>query len=448
MSLTTLVPTPPGTPQGLESHPVAWGGSTRLGLLVLLVAFGGFLAWSLSAHLASAVIASASVVIETDRKAVQHLEGGIVREVLVGEGDLVAQGQPLVRLDPLQDQAESQALSLRIAAARAQIARTTAEQEGLSSVAFPSDLQADAERDPAVAGVLRSEQKHFQARRAKLVGERDILANRRAHAEERLAAMADELASTNRQIELVTEELAGATTLHKKGYAPKTRLLALERERERLRGIGSGTRAQMAQQQQQVTESELEVLQLETSMAEEASKQFRAAQSELGDLTGRATTAGDRLDRLALRAPAAGYVVKMMGHGPGSVVRPGETLMEIVPRDEALVIEAMVAPADVDNVAVGRRSEIRFSGLTDRNQAPVFGSVAVVSADRLLDEATNTAYYSVRVAVDESELGKLPTGAFRPGAPAEVLILGSDRTLLDYLTDPLFSSLRLAFREE
>lgn len=439
---------PSGVPQGLESYPASWGRAASAGLVVLLVAFGGFLGWSVSAELASAVVASGSVVVETDRKAVQHLEGGIVRELLVQEGDFVEQGQALVRLDPIQGRAEKQALALSVAAVRARIARAGAEQDGLAAPRFPADLVAAASGDPRIADVLASERQFFEMRHRNLAGERGILANRRKHAEERLAAMRQEIESTERQIALVGEELAGTLELQKKGYAPKTRVLALQREQERLRGIASRAQAEVAQQQQVLSEAELQMVQLRTSFSEQVAEELNKAQSELADLTGRNTAAADRVERLELRAPVSGHVVELSGHGPASVVKPGETLMQIVPRDEPLIVEAMVMPTDIDDVRVGQTSEIRFSGLHDRNRPPVFGEVEVVSADRLFDENSKTPYYSVRVAVPAEERDKLPRGAFKPGVPAEVLILGAERSLLSYLTDPLFSSLRTAFREQ
>lgn len=438
---------PAGVPPGLESYSASWRAPAWIGLAVVLLALGGFLGWSVSAELASAVVAGGSVVVETDSKAVQHLEGGIVRELLVQEGDFVEAGQTLVRLDPIQGRAEKQALALNVAAVRARIARATAEQDGLAAPGFPSDLVAAAARDPGIADVLASERQLFEARRQNLVGERDILANRRAHAEERLAAMRDEIDATERQIALVGEELAGTRELQKKGYAPKTRVLALQREQERLRGIASRARGEMAQQQELLSEAELQMLQLETTLSEQVAEELSKAQSELADLTGRKTAATDRVERLELRAPVSGHVVELSGHGPASVVKPGETLMQIVPRDEPLIVEAMVMPTDIDDVEIGQKSEIRFSGLHGRNRPPVFGEVEVVSADRLFDEASKTAYYSVRVAVPAEERDKLPSGAFKPGVPAEVLILGAERSLLSYLTDPLFASLRTAFRE-
>lgn len=431
----------------VDSYPDSWRGQALLGTAVLVVALGGFLAWSLLADLASAVIANGSVVVETSRKTVQHLEGGIVRELLVKEGDLVAEGQLLARLDPIQSRAEERSLTLAMAALRARIARTSAEQEGLPAPAFPVQLAAAAKGDPEVAGILRSERQLFEARRDQLIAERGILANRREHAVEKLAAMQQEVESLGRQAALVTEELSGALELQKKGHATKTRVLALQREHERLLGNASRIRAEIAEQEQVVTESELQILQLDTTFGQQAAEERRNAQGELAELTGRETAAGDRVERLALRAPVAGQVVHLTSRGPASVVKPGETLMEIVPGDGELIVEARVLPGDIDAVAVGQRSEIRFTGLTDRNRDPVFGRVEVVSADRLVDEATQTAYYSVRVAVGAAERDELPAGAFKPGVPAEVLILGQERTLLSYLADPLFGSLRTAFRE-
>jgi HlyD family secretion protein/epimerase transport system membrane fusion protein len=434
--------------EGLEIYPTSWRGPARVGLAIVLLVLGGFLTWSLTAQLASAVVASGSVVVETSRKSVQHLEGGIVRELLVREGDFVRQDEPLVRLDPIQGRAEKQALALGLAAVRARIARTAAEQQGAPAPVFPADLTAAAQQDLAVAEVLRSERELFEARRANLTGERDILSNRIEHAREKLEAMRQEIESTDRQIALVTEELAGTLTLQKKGYAPKTQVLALERERERLRGNASRMRAEIAQHQQAISEAELQILQLNATLSQEAAEELRNAQSELAELVGRETAAEDRVERLELRAPVSGYVVDLTSHGPASVVKPGETLMEIVPEDEGLIVEARVATTDIDSVTIGQRSEIRFTGLHDRNRPPVFGRVAVVSADRLVDEATQTPFYSVRVAVDESEQGKLPPGVFKAGVPAEVMILGAERTLLSYLLDPLLGSLRKAFREE
>lgn len=451
MTMLKLSPVPaqgPTSPQALEHYPASWNGPARIGMVILIIAFGGFLGWSISAMLASAVVASGSVVVENNRKAVQHLEGGIVRELLVQEGDYVEKGQALIRLDPIQTRAEREVLAVRIAATRAQIARLEAEQRGRDGVDFPDDLKASAARSPAIAEILESEREFFAARRANLMGERSILSNRRTHARDMLEAVRGEIESTERQIALLTEELAGAEALLKKGYAPKTRVLALKRERERLRGLNSQTQAEIAQQQQTISETELQILQLEKTFFEKAAEELREAQGRLGDLLEQATAASDKVERLELQAPVSGYVVNLKTHNQSAVVKPGETLMEIVPKNERLIVEAMVPPTDIDSVSVGQLSEVRFTALPSRDQEPVFGKVDVISADRLVDEATNTPYYAVRVVVEEQEWRKLPKGSFKPGLPTEVLILGSDRTLLSYLTDPLFKSLRRSFREE
>lgn len=411
-----------------------------LGSLIIAVFFGGFLSWATLAPLDSAAIAQGTVAVEGNRKTIQHLEGGIVAEILARDGDTVAPGDVLVRLDATKSRATLDLLRGRASVARALEARLLAERDGLGAISFPTSL-SEAEADSQAAEIRRGQEAIFAARRDALQGQTAILAQRVSQYEEEIRGIEGQIRSETRQIKLIDEELAGMRDLFAKGLAQKSKLLSLERRAAEIEGSRSLHVAQIARARQSIGETRLRITELRTSRANEVVEELRGVRSDLYDLEERLRAAEDVLRRTEVTAPIAGKVVASKVHTPGGVVAPAAAMMDIVPSDERLIVEARIDPQDIDVVHDGLEAQVRLTAFNQRNTLPVNGRVVSVSADHLVDEANGQTYYLARIQLPET------TAELQPGMPAEVMIVTGERTLLGYLLEPLFKSFGRAFRE-
>jgi len=418
-----------------------------LGLAIIAVFFGGLGAWAALAPLDSASIASGRVVVEGNRKTIQHLEGGIIERIAVRDGVRVAPGDLLVQLEKTQPQARLAILLGRKAAAQALEARLIAERDGASSVAYPASL-AGHSNNPDYAGFIEAQDNIFRSRRQALDGEISILTQRIAQFREEITGLHGQVRSEERQLALIRDELAGLRELFEKGFAPRTRILALEREAARIDGDRNQNIANIARAHQSIGEAELRINELKTSLAKEAIGLLRDVQAELFDLEEQALAAADVLRRTEVRAPIAGTVVGLQFHTAGGVVRPGEPLMDIVPSGEKLVIEAQVRPGDIDVIEAGQKAQVRFTAFNRRSTVPFDGEVETISADSLVDKATNARYYVARVRLADGFETQLEGKPLTPGMQAEVLIVTGAQTAMDYMLRPIERSLVRAFREE
>ena len=434
-----------------DTKPVATrcGGSILAGWLIILVAFGGFAAWSVYAPLATAVLAQGTVVVKGSRKTVQHLEGGIVRQILVADGDHVKAGQVLLRLDDSQVRADLALLQGRYDDARAEQARLVAERDGASAITFPPDLVARAAHDGEAAAALTGQRGIFTSRRNTLLGQTSILENRIAQSKAEIAGLTLQQNSKERQEALINQELGGLRTLHAKGYASGSQVLSFERQAASLDGERGQVMATIATVREGIGEANLQILQLQKSFLESAEKDLRDTETNAYDMEERVRATTDQLARLTVRAPATGVVVGMRVHTVGGVIAPGGEILDIVPSDDQLIVEAQIHPDDIDNIHPGLPATIRFSAF-NRNTTPVIaGKVIFVSADRMVEQRTGASFYTVRVQVTpegRSKLGNLDLKLL-PGMPAEVIIKKGQHTLLDYLTSPLSDTLAKAFSE-
>lgn len=420
-------------------------GPVRFGLLLLLVSFGSLFIWSSLAPLAKGVVAPGSVVVDSNRKAIQHLEGGIVSEILVRDGDVVAAGQVLLRLDEVTSQAQRDVLYGQYLTALAQEARLTAERDQLAAISFPTELTT---RDPAgrKASIRSSEERVFAARRDALAGQLSIYEQRIRQLEEQIQGLRAQAKANDEQVRLIVDEIQGLSQLYEKGYASKTRLLELERRRADLTGQRGSLDSEMAKAAVAIGEARLQIIQLRKSFEEEVVAQLQEVQAQSFDLQDRLTSATDVLTRREVRAPSDGIIVSSRVHTVGGVVPAGQTVMEIVPLNDKLIVEAMVAPLDIDVMAVGLEAEVKFSGLSSRKVPILIGQVMHVSADVTTDERGNR-YYIAKVEVPPEQLNTVKDIKLIPGMPAEVLIKAGEETLLEYLTKPLTDSFFRAFRE-
>ncbi|WP_313388960.1 HlyD family type I secretion periplasmic adaptor subunit, partial [Rhodospirillum rubrum] len=420
----------------------------RAGWLIILVAFGGLGLWAATAPLSSAVGAPGTIVVESNRKTVQHLEGGIIKEILVKEGDRVHQGDPLIRLETTQALASAAVVSNQFETYQALEARLVAERDEQKTITFPPDLIAVAKLKPETAEILQAQQQQFDERHKSIEGQVAILQKRIAQSRQEIEGLKVQRQSKKRQLEIFQDEIVGLRELLAKGYTPRTRILAMEREMTRLEGeVGTDT-SSMARAEQAVGEAELQIIQTRQQFREDVVGQLREVQTKLSELRERGTVATDVLSRTVLLASQAGVIQNLAVHTLGGIIKPGETLMEIVPEDDRLVIEAQISPRDIDNVVPGMDTEVRFSAFNSRTIPIIDGVLSQVSADRFVNERDSSSYYKARIEVSDEELAKLGGLALRAGMPVDVMIKTGERTVLHYFLKPLEDALFHGLIEE
>ncbi len=417
-----------------------------VGLALVLAGFGGFLAWAGFAPLTSAAIAPGMVVADSRNKAIEHLEGGIIREVLVREGDEVAAGTVLARLDSAMAEASLGRLEAARRESLAQAARLAAERDGASEIVFPAELTGP-DADEATAEAVRSQQALFQTRRTSYESERRIVEQRIAQYQQEIRGIEAQVASEERQLALTEEEVNAVRSMVAKNLEGKPRLLALERTAAALTGARGEHVADIARVRQNIAEMQERLVNLQARRLDEAAGELRDVQVKLVDLQQQISAASDASRRLEVRAPVAGRIVSVFHESPGGVVRPGETLMELLPGQDLLVVEAHVRPEDIDSVARDQKVRVRLTAYSQRRTPALPGHVQDVSADRILDPKGEKSYYLARVMVDTRELAAQGEQRLYPGMPATVFIETHQETLLDYLLSPLFGALERGMRE-
>lgn len=417
-----------------------------IGLAVLIIFFGLFGTWAATAPLDSAAIAPGIVGVESSRKTIQHLEGGIVKSILVHDGDVVAAGQVLITLDDTRARATLELLRDRSDTSLALAARLTAERDGAVGITFPPVLTRRY-ADPDIATIMSSQENIFALRRRSNLGQVAILGQRIAQMAEETKGLNGEIAAEERQLDLIAEEVAVVETLVADGLARRPRLLALQRQAAEIEGRRSQNQAEIARISQAVSEAQLRISEVETRFLNEVVQELREVQTTLFDLSERLHAAADVLDRTKVRAPIAGTVLAQRVLTRGGVIQPGETLLDMVPSEEKLIIEARVDPVDIDIVRPGLPALIRLTALSVRNTSPIEGEVVSISADRLTDERTNQDYFLARVELRGDPALALQGGSLSSGMQAEVMIVTGTRTPLQYLLQPAKQSLNRAFRE-
>jgi len=423
------------------------GAPLAAGAFLLIAFFAGFGGWAALAPLSSATVAEGVIRVETHRKTVQHLEGGIVREILVNEGDKVTAGQVLMRLDKTQSGTTVSVLQDQQDALLALQARLEAERDGLDAIQFPPELLA-RQSDPKVATVVGGQQKIFDTRRQSLRAQLGILSQRVEQLGSEIAGHKAQLVSANEQIQLTQEEIATVTDLLNRGLERKPRLLALQRQQSYLEGSRGEQLGAIAKAQQEIGEAKLQSADLLDKRSSEIALELRDTQSRLLENRQKLGAAVDVDNRMEVVAPVSGQVVDLKVHTLGGVVRPGDALLDIVPQSDELVVEARVRPVDIDAVHAGQSAQVALTAYKQRTTPRLDGRLATVSADALIDESRHISYYSAEIHIDSSELAKLNGVQLYPGMPAEVMIVTGERTLLQYFIQPVIDSFHRAFREE
>jgi HlyD family type I secretion membrane fusion protein len=438
---------PPPIPEPETARRIGLAPVVTAGLGVVALFIGGFGAWASLAPLDSAAIAPGRVVIESNRKTVKHLEGGIVGQILVQEGQEVGAGQVLIRLDETRAQAALEQLRAAYWAAHARAARLAAERDEAGSISFPEWLLAEND-DPRVETMLASQLNIFESNYRSSSGKVAILEQQIGQSEAEIAGLKGEIASEAQQLNLLQEEITAKETLLAKGLIEKPQVLALKRRQAELNGSRSRHMASIARVRKQIGETRIRMAELQTAQINQAVGELQKVESKIFELEERLRTAVDVLQRIELSAPISGRVVDLKVHTPGGVIGAGEPLMDIVPSEERMLIDAQIDPADVDVVAPGLAAHVRLTALNQRHLTPFIGRLISVSADSLIEERTGQAYYLGRIELlpdQEQDLGQVE---LYPGMQAEVMILTGSNTVLDYLAEPITRTLRRAFRED
>ncbi len=422
------------------------------GCTAAVLALGGVGGWAATTHIAGAVIANGTVVVETSVKKVQHLNGGIVGEILVKEGSEVETGQVLMRLDDTLTRATLGVVESQLDLYIAREARLLAERDGLRSVTFPEATRTGPTREVAESAIT-GEERLFQARREGREGQRAQLRERVAQLGEEIHGLASQQQSKDSEIKYISEEISGVLELYKKNLVTVARYVQLQRDQARLQGERGQLIAEIARSRGKIAETELQILQLDQDFRTDVLKDLSETQAKIAELQERANAAADELKRTDIRAPRAGIVYQLQVHTIGGVIGKGETVMQIAPRADTLIVEAKVAPQDIDQVAVGASVRVRIGAGNRRTTPDLEGKVTVVSPDLAHDTEDDPKgmqsqqYYLARVALSEADRKSIDALQLVPGMPAEVYIRTQDRTPLDYLLKPMHEQIARAFRE-
>jgi len=418
----------------------------RLALFIILFGVGGVFGWGAFAMIDSAVVAPGTLMVEGNRRNVQHLEGGIVGEVLVRDGALVVAGQALIRLDDTRVRAGLNVVLDETDRARARIAVLSAERENAPAPLFPAELMA-RRTDPKVAEILSVQGEEFIARRNSLQGQIEILTQRALQLQKQIDGLNVRIESNDRQLALVRQEIVGVESLVRIGLERLPRLLSLQREEARLIGERGEAIENVARTQQAVGEAEMQRAQLLRARQEEIAKELRELQGRLLELREREISANDQLMRLTIDAPEGGMVMDLRYTTRGGVIAAGSQIASIVPQEERLVLEVQITPTDVDTVRVGMPASIRLSHAAARTTPILEGSVERISPDRMTDQRTGMPYFVARIAFAPEELTRYEHLRLQPGMHAEVLIRRGERSFASYLARPLADRFAKSIRE-
>ena len=424
--------------RSIRSHLIAGTAA-----VVLLVA--GMGGWAYTTEIAGAVIAPGVLVVDSNVKKVQHPTGGVVRELLVDNGDHVTAGQVIVRLDDTQARASLAILTKRLDELMARQAREEAERDGANEITFPVEL-INRRSDPDVAKLIAGQERLFEIRRKAREGQRAQLTERIEQLKQEIAGLLAQETAKVSESDWIRKELEGVMTLWQKNLVQFTRVVSLQRDVARADGERAELISSVAQAKNKIAEIELQILQIDQDLRAEVGKDLASIRAEIAETSEQKITAEDVLSRIEIRAPQDGTVHEMSVHTVGGVVAAGEAIMMIVPAKDTLDVEAKIAPQMINQVHIGQTAVLRFSSFDQRTTPEIDGVVTRVSPDLIKDPKTNEQYYSVRIGISSDTIKKLKLELV-PGMPVESFIKTDDRTVLSYLMKPLHDQIMRAFRE-
>ncbi|MDP1966042.1 MAG: HlyD family type I secretion periplasmic adaptor subunit [Reyranella sp.] len=429
----------PAPTQHSTRPPLLLGG---IAVLLLVFGVGG---WAATTQLSGAVIASGKLVVDTNVKKIQHPTGGIVGELLVKEGDKVKQGDVVLRLDGTQTRSSLGILNKALDELLARQARNEAELNGAPSVVFPAEL-SDRGSQPEVARLMSGERKLFEMRRTARDGQKAQLREQIQQLQLQIQGNQAQEAAKGKEIQLLAQELEGVRVLWKQNLVPISRVTALERDSARLDGERAALVANIAQNRGRIAELELKIHQIDQDLSTEVGKEMAENRAKTSEMTERRVAANDQLRRIDLISPQDGRVFQRSVHTVGGVIQAGEQVMLIVPESDSLMVEAKVAPHDIDQIHVGQHAVLRFAAFNQRTTPELAGEVVHIGADVAQDDRASEPYYSVRIRVLDGELARLEGLQLIAGMPVEAFIETTPRTVASFLVKPLTDQLARAFR--
>jgi HlyD family secretion protein len=428
-----------------EEAPPSLRRLVAAGLLTIVISFGGFFGWAFAASLDSAAIAPGTVIVDSRRKTISHLEGGILQEILVSEGDRVKAGDVLFRLDDAFPRSTLEQLRSQKVGALAKLTRLRAEIDGADTVIWPPEIDRSV---TWIASVISAEEHLFVSRRQEHEAKLEILEKRIVQYNELARSLEQQQGANGRQLALVSEQLHAVRDLYEKGYERKTRVVELEVQAADLEGRASELDSKRAEAAQLAAAARLEIATTETERQSQIAAEMQEAQLILADVADRLISAENVLNRVEIRAPEDGLITDLRFHTIGSTVGAGEPIVDLVPFDDRMIVEAHVAPRNIDSIYVGLPVRVRLTAYNQRTLPPLDGELRYVSADQQTDERTGDPYFVARVSIDPESVAANPEVQLHPGMPAEVIIVTGERKVIDYLAAPLLDSMRRAFKEE
>ena len=422
------------------------GGPAYIGVLIIVVFFGIFGGWAAFAPLNGAVLADAIVKVEGNRKSVQHFDGGTVKDIRVKDGDIVKSGEILVVLDDTGIRSEFNLYAQQYALLRATDARIRAELDGKKAVAFPKDILK--EHEAYLRDAMANQVAELESQRASMAGATQILQRRIGELEEQIQGKEARVESFRAQLRSTIDEKVGLSKLLKAGLTTRTRVLELDRSASDLRGMIDESLGAIAGSRQTKAELESQIAQLTYERRTKLSTMLIETQSNLADLVPKMFAAKAVMDRAEVRSPYDGQVMDLSVFSTGAVVTPGQTILDIVPTHNSLIVQAQIRVEDISNLRPDMAAEVRFTSYKQRSIPIIHGRITRISADRITDSKTGFPYYVAEIAVDPAELAAVPQITLYPGMPASVMIVTEERTALDYILGPLLESFHSAFRQK
>ena len=418
----------------------------NIGVLILIGTLGILGTWGYLAPIDSAALAPGYVTVKSHRKTVQHLDGGIVSQLLAKDGDVVQAGDVLLILDGTEVKAQLEIIHGQHITLSAQLARLVAERDQQNHINFPAELQDLSA--PHIAEARQDESQLFNARKSALQGEISVLNQRISQLGSKIKGLQGQRSSKQALMTSYHDEVKDLKELLAEGFADKQRLRDIERNYEQVTGEVAGLSSEIAGNEIQIGETKLQILQLQKQFQEEVAGKLGEVQAELYDVTQRLVATRDKVARTVIMAPANGQVLGLSVHNIGGVISPGKPILDIVPQQEELIIDAQVSPMDIDRVKTGLLAAVRFSGFKQALTPKMQGKVINLSADRLTDEKTGMPYYLAQIELTPDSTLKLGEMELLPGMPAEVLINTGERTVFEYLMQPITNAFARSFIED
>lgn len=409
-----------------------------------IVGVGG--AWSVLTSLNGAVIAPATIIAESNAKRVQHKDGGIVRKILVRDGERVSAGQDLIELDDTDTRSELGILDSLLVEALAKRARLEAQRDDSPEVIFPEELEA-RRSEPSVGKVMAGQVKLHGVRLAAMKGKFDQLNQQIGQIGEQIDGITAQIEAKERQIDLIKSELVDLRGLKEKGLTPNSRVMSMEREQARLEGERGELIGSRAAAKSKSGEIRIQILQISEEFLSQALLELRETEGRVAELTERRLAAQARLNRMVIKAPITGTIYQLMVHTEGGVITPAEPLMMIAPEADELVLQAQIKPQNIEQISEGQKAQIRFASFNSHTTPELWAEVFSVAADTTRINAETPPFYDIRIRISKGELARLEGKQLKPGMPAEAFIQTGARSPLSYLLKPLRDQIEYAWRE-